>query len=461
MTATTRSRWLFGLVFSSGVLSASALAAGPAFLPQGKAQPNSLGNAGTYDTDVSATGNIPLSGTFYDSLGDNGRTCFSCHKPDQGWSLTPAGVQKLFDSSNGTDPLFSTNDGSNSPNDDVTSVAAKKKAFSLLLAKAVIRIEFGIPANAEFELTATDDPYHYATAKALSLYRRPLPSHGLKLESDFMWDSRETILGGDLETELENQANDATLSHANTTHALLSDERELIVGYESALFLAQLNTPKAGDLTAAGATGGPLALSNLPFYFGMNSFGKKDPQGVDYNPKAFTLFSAWEAIPSTDTFAAGRSAVARGEKLFNEKTFVIRGVNGFNDLLGQAAVTATCTACHNTPNVGGNSTAWSMNIGVADESQRTSDLPLYTLRNRTSGAVVKVSDPGRALQTGKWSDVGSFKVPSLRGMAARAPYFHNGSAETVAAVVAYHNQRFGIGLSPQESSDLVDFLSAL
>ena len=54
-----------------------------------------------------------------------------------------------------------------------------------------------------------------------------------------------------------------------------------------------------------------------------------------------------------------------------------------------------------------------------------------------------------------------FKGPILRGLAARAPYFHNGLAATLADVVDFYNGRFKIGLSAQERSDLIAFLKAL
>ena len=45
----------------------------------------------------------------------------------------------------------------------------------MLLSKALIRVGIGIPDSAEFELAAVDDPYGFASAKELSLFRRPLP----------------------------------------------------------------------------------------------------------------------------------------------------------------------------------------------------------------------------------------------------------------------------------------------
>jgi cytochrome c peroxidase len=63
--------------------------------------------------------------------------------------------------------------------------------------------------------------------------------------------------------------------------------------------------------------------------------------------------------------------------------------------------------------------------------------------------------------TGEWADVGKFKGPILRALAARAPYFHNGSASTLDAVLDFYETRFGIGLTTQERTDLVAFLRAL
>jgi len=121
----------------------------------------------------------------------------------------------------------------------------------------------------------------------------------------------------------------------------------------------------------------------------------------------------------------------------------------------------TCTTCHNTPNAGNHSVPLPLNIGLTDASRRTPDMPLYTLRNTTSGATVQTTDPGRALITGKWKDIGRFKGPTLRALAPRAPYFHNGFAKDLDAVVQFYDDRFGIGFTQQERQDLVAFLKAL
>jgi len=124
-------------------------------------------------------------------------------------------------------------------------------------------------------------------------------------------------------------------------------------------------------------------------------------------------------------------------------------------------VNGTCTTCHDTPNSGNHSVSAPLNIGIADASRRTPDMPLYTLQNKTTGEMVQTTDPGRALITGKWKDIGRFKGPILRGLAARAPYFHNGSAKDFQAVIDFYDQRFGIGFTDQEKADLIAFLRTL
>ena len=60
-----------------------------------------------------------------------------------------------------------------------------------------------------------------------------------------------------------------------------------------------------------------------------------------------------------------------------------------------------------------------------------------------------------------WKDIGRFKGPILRALASRVPYFHNGSARDLAAVVDFYDERFRIGFTEQEKDDLIAFLRTL
>ncbi len=438
--------------------------------------PNPTGFSATFN----ATGPIDRGNPFFQKLGTNGRSCDTCHQASDGWTVTPPSIQARFNATEGTDPIFRLNDGSNSPQADVSTVAARRTAYSMLLTKGLIRVGIGIPGTAEFELVDVDDPYDFASATELSLFRRPLPTANLKFLSTLMWDARETFLDpaspdcifgtqkcfAPIHFDLADQANSATVGHAQAAQPLTQAQREAIVQFEMGLFTAQVFDKEALNLSARGARGGPQFLATQPFYFGINDVVSGDYEtGAPFAATVFTLYDSWTNLAAghdgDKSVVYARRAVARGEALFNTKPIRIEGVKGLNDDLGVPVLQGTCTTCHDTPNSGNHSIPAPLDIGLTDASRRTPDLPLYQLRNKTTGALVETSDPGRALLTGKWRDIGRFKGPILRGLAARAPYFHNGFAADLNAAVDFYNQRFDIGLTAQEEADLVAFLRTL
>ncbi|MEO8849497.1 MAG: hypothetical protein ABI440_12830 [Casimicrobiaceae bacterium] len=482
----------------AALLLATATAAAP---PPPALQPSSIisDNAMGMAVTISTTGAIDLTNPFFQSLGSNGRTCASCHQPSEGWTVTPMRLQQRFDASGGTDPIFRTNDGAHSPLADVSTLEARRNAYNMLLSKGLIRVGMPIPAGAEFELVAVDDPYAYANASDLSLFRRPLPSTNLKFLNTVMWDGRETFKDSTsadclhapsltcfatLHTNLADQANGATLGHAQGAVALTASQQDAIVAFESSLYTAQFYDDEAGYLGARGGGGGPQRLVDQAYWFGINDVVSGDYRtGAQFNPNAMTLYTPWasprlrrptldqlqpnlkQASPDNagvvDGVGAARRSIARGEALFNSKLITITGVKGLNDDLDMPVLAGTCTTCHDAPNAGNHSIPAPLDIGVADASRRTPDMPLYTLRNRTTLETVQTTDPGRALVTGKWVDIGRFKGPTLRAVATRAPYFHNGSARDLVDVVQFYNTRFGISLTAGEQDDLVAFLLAL
>jgi cytochrome c peroxidase len=158
---------------------------------------------------------------------------------------------------------------------------------------------------------------------------------------------------------------------------------------------------------------------------------------------------------------AAKAQIARGEALFNRKPIAIRGVGGLNDELNVDTIPGFCTSCHDAPNYGHHSVRLPINIGTADASRRTPDMPLYTFKKKNADVFVTTTDPGRALISGRWADIGKFKGPILRGLAGRAPYFHNGMAATLRDAVDFYETRFAIGFTEAEKADLVAFLKAL
>jgi cytochrome c peroxidase len=379
---------------------------------------------------------------FFSQLGTNNRTCNTCHVASDGWSINTTDLQQRFQSTQGTDPVFRVSDGANCPSADVSTPSAATTAYSQLLNFGLIRMSLPVPANAEFSIVSITDPYQCpeTTATNPALYRRPLPATNLKFIGPIMWDGREP--------DLKTQALDATTVHAAPNSAPTDTQLAQIVSLETSLFTAQSVDTQAGDLTAQGANGGPEFLSTVPFSTGINT-------GSAFTPNAFTLFSSWTT--ATGTSAAAQQAVARGQVLFNTFPMLISVVAGFNDVQGQPVIMGTCTTCHNTPNVGNDSTSQMMDIGTSSPKP---NLPSYLIQCN-DGTQVVTTDPGRAMVTGKCADMSKVKIPNMRGLAARAPYFHNGSAASLLDVVNFYDQRFNMLLTDDQKSDLVAFMSTL
>ena len=456
-------------------------------------------NASGLSATVSRTGFIDLNNEFFQDLGANGRRCVTCHLPTAGWSVTPAQVRAVFAATQGgtiadalgLGAIFRTNDGANSPNAPVATLTERRNAYSMLLNKGLIRVGLPIPADADFALIAVDDPYGYASASELSLFRRPLPSTNLQFLSTVMWDGRETLLGADhcnipgeggkcfdsIHADLAHQSNSAIQGHAQAPLPISTAQRESIVNFELQLATAQVWDRNARDLRAYNAKGGPVNVLYQSSYYGINDNLGDYQTGAPFSTKVFNLYDNWANLSGGGTAEARRS-VARGQQIFNTRPITLSGVAGlnvdspFNPPL-PASFQGTCTTCHDTPNGGNHSIVAPLNIGLVDASRRTPDMPLYTLQEkcvtqpdgtRTTGPscrTVAVTDPGRALISGKFADIGKFKGPVLRGLAARAPYFHNGSAATLGDVIDFYNDRFATGITGQDKADLIAFLNTL
>jgi cytochrome c peroxidase len=211
-------------------------------------------------------------------------------------SVSAQSVQARFYVSYGTDPIFRLVDGATCPSDDVSSFGDKHDAYSLLLSKGLLRIGLPIPAAAQFQVVAVDDPYGCNTDPAtgltspstgiVSVYRRPLPSTNLGFLSTIMWDGREPSLSG--------QANDATLGHAQANRPLTPAQQQQIVAFETGLFTAQIFDHAAKKLTDAGTTGGPVALSQQfpDFFIGINDPLGLNPTHLPFTSAIFDLYGA-------------------------------------------------------------------------------------------------------------------------------------------------------------------------
>jgi cytochrome c peroxidase len=442
---------------------------------------------GTVST-YSSTGSVDANGIFFQKLGTNARTCGTCHQLSQGMSISTASTQALFTSTNGTDPLFEPVDGANCP----TVATGDIIGYSLVLNNGLIRIAVELPASAQFGITSTQDPYGCAVTPnsstgqpIVSVYRRPLPSTNLTFLSNVMWDTRETIsplnaaatFTTNLNSDLSAQAAEAVATHEQGSSTPTAAQLAQLVAFEQGLYTAQATDSQAGSLSSNGAGGGAASLAAQSYYPGVNDALGHDPQGVVFNPTVFTLFQAWRNSPTPQ-----QASIARGEDIFNTAPMNITGVRGLNDnpAIGSPAVIhGSCSTCHDTPNVGTHSFPLPLDTGtshlaasetnasiIAGVEQLTApNLPIYQITGCTDAngnpVVYVTTDPGTGLFTGLCADVNRVKVPALRGLAARAPYFHNGSAGNLGELVNFYNARFQMNLNPPQLTDLENFLNAL
>jgi cytochrome c peroxidase len=493
------------------LVAAGAVSAGVIVIPNLFPFLDATGLVSTFN----ATGAIHEDGAFFQSLGTNGRTCGTCHQASDAMGLRADNVRIRYITSRGTDPLFAAIDGANCPSGSPRNPAD----HSLLLGHGLIRIPITLPSIPQFTIKAVHDPYGCAIvtddtgAQTVSVYRRPLPTTNLKFLSTIMFDGRETIQSlatpatfmTSLNFDLQHQAMDATLIHAQAANPPTAAQQADIVNFELGLNSAQIADGHAGALNQDGALGGALNLSQqVPFYYpGTNDSLGHDPEGGTFNPAAvFTMFQAWENLPSSwnplqNYLKAQRAQIAAGEKLFNTRALTISSVRGLNDnaALGVVPVApfmGTCTTCHDAPNAGDHSLPLPLDIGTvhspADETDPlianglsqldVPDLPVYAITGcpdpfatstGSAGAsgtpappyVIYTTDPGKGLVTGMCSDVDRVKGPVLRGLAARAPYFHNGAAQNLDQLLNFYNQRFQMNLTTEEKSQLEAFLNSL
>jgi mono/diheme cytochrome c family protein len=386
-------------------------------LPNNHPQRNPGGKAATFSTH----GFVDLTGEYFQAQGTNGRSCASCHIPEEAWSINPGTLQHLFDETGGTHPVFNLLDANN-PNMDVSTPEARLKAYSMLLTRGVFRRGGAPRPNSEWELIAAEDPHGFANLTRLVHWRRAMPTINFALGSATInWDGGNSV-GTDQHAGLTNQATRNVTGGQQGQPAspeVIAD----IVGFEESLFTAQLIVPGVGRLDSDGARGGAEALSSMPKTAGR-----------------FDLFDAWAGDENPR-----RAQIARGQALFNNTN----------------AGGRSCNSCHNSANNGTNINNLLFDVRTASAEARTPDLPLYTFRNRTTGEIRRLTDAGRGNITGLWTDLGRFKTPTLRALAARAPYFHNGIAATLGDVVRHYELHLGFVFTDEERADLVAFLNAL
>jgi hypothetical protein len=430
---------------------------------------------------------------FFKPTGPNGRACVTCHQPADSMSLSAATARERWTATAGKDPLFAAYDGSNCPK----LPQAERASHSLLLEQGLIRVERRWPPHdlhgdvitPDFTIEVLRDPNGcnslpgygpQAAQPVISVYRRPRPVANLKylLAVGFPLDPKQGLplpldpvtgkpLSGNLMADgrastLNLQALDAGLTHLQFTGKSRARDTAAIIEFESQIYTAQQSDLKAGDLDSGGGGGGPRLLADSePGQLG--SIGRA----------VWSEFAGWERSAADATLTPAqreqRASIARGARVFRDKTFLISDSAGINSPMGFGnPVRNSCVFCHNMTQMGNDVAPGQVDLGTttlpfADPAPQ---LPLFRITclrdpHPHYGRVIQTYDPGFALTTGRCADVGKITLQSMRGLAARAPYFSNGSAADLRAVVDYYDRRYQIHYTEQEKQDLVNLMGAL
>ncbi len=439
-------------------------------------------------------GPMPTRGhPFFEPIGANGRACVTCHQPADSMSLSAATARQRWDATSGKDPLFAAIDGSNCP----ALPQADRASHSLLLERGLFRIQRawpvtrwnGKPVTPDFTIAVVRDPngcnsgaIFGPTHGNISVYRRPRPVANLKylLAVGFPFDPKQglslpldpisgkpmsgNILADNRAGTLGEQMDDAATTHLEMLGRMNAVQRQQIQDFETAIFAAQQLSTGAGALDTAGAKGGPRNLAD-----------SEPGQLGSIGQVVWSEFAAWESISPdeaaklTQPQLAFRQSVARGAKIFRDRTFLISDSAGINSPTGFGnPVRNGCAFCHNMSQMGNDVAPGQVDLGTTNQpfADPAPDLPMFRITCLKAphphyGRVIYTSDPGFALTSGRCADVGKITLQSMRGLAARAPYFSNGSAKDLRGVIDYYDRRYAIGYSEQEKQDLVNLMSVL
>lgn len=384
-------------------------------LPNDTPIPNAHGAAASFHT----SGAVDLDNEFFTPQGTNGRHCGTCHAPEDGWSLRPSSATLLFLVTGGTHPLFASNLDTDTPTCDMSTVESRW-GCTTMLRQGLFTRRVTPPASRDYDVVAAADPFGVGTTTTLWFFRRPLPTSDFRSHS-VMWDGANTV-GTVVRDGLLRQAA-GNITGAQQGSPATPEVVAAIVDYELGMTHAQTYVHGVGSLTAEGAKGGPAWSAAQPL---LNA--------------RFDLFDAWE-----HSRKAARRQIWRGQELFNN----------VNPPSGR-----TCRGCHNAANNGQNVNGTLFDVGVSRPALAPGRA-VYTFARRSDGAQVALTDPGRGGRNGVFADLGKFKTPSLRGLAARAPYFHNGIAADLRAVVSHYEVALGFQFTAAEEADLAAFLGAL
>lgn len=480
---------------------------------------NALGRVGI----VNADGPFETVGhPFFEPIGENGRACVSCHQPSDGMSLSLDSIRQRWEVTGGMDPIFAPIDGMNCPDlpagDPASSSLLLDRGTFRVFVPWPPKAANGSPMEPEFDIEIVRDPtgcnthpeYGLTSANPMiSVYRRPrvmanmryiTSGGGLFNIKDGSLMSLDPATGGTVsmqlmadgrEPTLATQAATAAATHLELNGSLSAAQLSQIRAFQDQVYSAQSFNAVIGDINDGGATAlGPTQVQHGEFGLGDN-----------FTTPNFGTYEGWDEAMAEEGAdkRAFRESVIRGYEVFFVRPFWIRDITHLNTVGLGNPIKRTCATCHNALMMGNDIAPGWMDLGTTnmpwtqvannpevdrnpyahafdqattsaspDDLNRVNDLPLFKLTCKPSalphpflGRVIYTTDPGRALISGRCLDIGAITMQQFRGLAARAPYFSNGSSRNLRELVDYYDLRFDARYSELEKQDLVNFLSVL
>ena len=327
--------------------------------------------------------------------GGNGRSCATCHRPEDHFGLTPRTVEARWQrlqerrktDPGADDPLFRSIDADDFDSD-----------FTTLRTKALVRVTIPLPPNVK----RSDDP----TATTVSVLRAVPTVINARFTAPFQTDGSQSTL--------EEQALQAMRHHSQIGFDPPPKTLTRLADFQRNLF----SSPRTRRLARALDEGSEPPSSDPPL-------GAEEQRGR----LAFDEFCA--------TCHGGPTQTKNQDGRF--LPVFARGPLGS----GGEAFVNIFTGTPRPPPPGLPPPAPPTPLFF--DGLPSAGLPILPFSVTLPTGVVAAtatSDPGRGLVTGDFREFGRFDIPTLFGIAKTAPYFHDNSAADLDEVIAHYQALF-------------------
>ena len=336
-------------------------------------------NVPTSAQDSKAAVGAALFTLGFPAVHGNGRTCATCHVPDEAFQLTPEHVEARYQAlrqrrrtnPKADDPLFRPIDANDGAHD-----------FTNLRQHALVRVIIQLPTDASGQklVWPVDDP----NATEVSLWRSTPTVLNTAFTGPYQLDGRQPTL--------QAQALGALIDHSEITVRPRTRFLDDVAAFQETLF----SSKSVRLLARALANGQPLPPTDPP----LNELEGQGKALFDHH-----------------------CATCHGGPTQTVPLAEIEGP-GIHDVFISKPVPPFATDLPFAP------------------SPLPPRLWAFRVPGHADPIVIPSTDPGKALLTGSPSDMNGFDMTTLYGISKTAPYFHDNSAATLEEVVRHYQLLF-------------------